>query len=317
MKLQTTPTERKPMVNAISELLGVPATYLRTPTYAFRIGCVIVNRDGTTDCDNPAELERLIPMLIESGYLAEAPVIVRDPSAEPETYQEPHEGKPQAEEPAATSVDEELYAAPRIQESGEAVTEMTLTVPITGMEPGDLRNLVFTLYSKQHLINKAVGGGELFIHDNVISRLQEIEFESTDQFIELLADFKGLDELRGISLDENHFSMSFPSDGRHTDDLTIYALLLSKVFESCKVTKRVRPILYSLGDNEKYLMHSWLIRLGCGGSDFKALRKRMTEGLAGFCAFPDQKRADKHKAKYAEIRRIRREISEEVTCHDE
>ncbi len=317
MTLQTTPTDRKPMVNAISELLGVPATYLRAPTYAFRIGCVIVNRDGSTDCDNPAELERLIPMLIESGYLAEAPIIARNPNAEPETYQEPHEGKPQAEEPVITSADDGPNAAPEIQESGEAVTEMTLTMPITGMGSGDLRNLVFTLYSKQHLINKAVGGGELFIHDNVISRLQEIEFESIAQLVELLADFKGLDELRGIALDENHFSMRFPSDGRHTDDLTNYALLLSKVFESCKATKRVRPILYSLGDNEKYLMHSWLIRLGCGGPDFKALRKRMTEGLTGFCAFPDQKRADKHKAKYAEIRRIRREVSEEVTDHEE
>ena len=35
----------------------------------------------------------------------------------------------------------------------------------------------------------------------------------------------------------------------------------------------------------------------------------MKGSLNGYCAFPDQNRADRHKAKYAEIRRIHREVS--------
>lgn len=300
MKLQTNPTDRKQMVKDISELLGTASRYMGIPTYAFEVGCVIVNRDGTTDCNDPEVLERLIPMLNENGYLAEVPAIECDPDTEPESCQEPTDA-----------------AAPEIQEHGEMVTETTLTIPIIGMEPGDLRNLIFTLYSKQHLLNKAMGGGFLFIHENVINRLQEIDLETNAQLIELLDDFRGLDELRGIRIDDTHFSMTVPFSGEHPDDMMLYAILLSKVFENCRATKRVRPILQALGDNEKYLMHSWLIRLGCGGPDFKALRKRMTDGLTGFCAFPDQARAEKHKAKYAEIRRIRRETNEEATSHDE
>ena len=93
-------------------------------------------------------------------------------------------------------------------------------------------------------------------------------------------------------------------------DFSLFATLVSKIIKACGETKHVRPNLQLLGDNEKYLMHSWLIRIGCGGPDFKDLRRRFTSNLTGYCAFPDQGRADKHKAKYAELRRIRREERE-------
>ena len=93
MTLQTNPSNRKQMVSAISELTGTPAVYRFTPTYAYDIGCVTVNRDGTTDCNDPDTLERLIPMLIENGYLAEAPEMEHADAPEQETIQEPVAGK--------------------------------------------------------------------------------------------------------------------------------------------------------------------------------------------------------------------------------
>ena len=38
----------------------------------------------------------------------------------------------------------------------------------------------------------------------------------------------------------------------------------------------------------------------------------MIGNLEGYCAFPDENRAQKHKDKYKEIRRIRKEINEEA-----
>ena len=76
-------------------------------------------------------------------------------------------------------------------------------------------------------------------------------------------------------------------------------------------TKRTKPVLQK-PENERYFMHSWLIRLGCGGPDSKALRRLMIGNLDGYCAFPDESRAQKHRDKYKEIRRIRREINEEA-----
>ena len=45
MKLNTHPENRKEMVRAISELTGLEATYMFTPTYSFQIGPITVNRD--------------------------------------------------------------------------------------------------------------------------------------------------------------------------------------------------------------------------------------------------------------------------------
>ena len=87
--------------------------------------------------------------------------------------------------------------------------------------------------------------------------------------------------------------------------------LLVKIVRCALSTKRTKPVLQK-PENERYFMHSWLIRLGCGGPDSKALRRLMIENLDGYCAFPDEARAQKHRDKYKEIRRIRREINEEA-----
>ena len=293
MTLQTNPSNRKQMVSAISELTGTPAVYRFTPTYAYDIGCVTVNRDGTTDCNDPDTLERLIPMLIENGYLTEAPEMEHADAPEQVTIQEPVAGK---------RIDPEAALA--------ELFELGISMPNDGLSMNQLRNIVFMLYSKQNLINKALGSNLLFIHTNVVTHLQENLPEDIHAFTAMLDDFKALGELTGLSITEEQITVNFPMEEDPFMDFSLFATLVSKIIKACGETKRVRPNLQLLGDNEKYLMHSWLIRIGCGGPDFKDLRRRFTSNLTGYCAFPDQGRADKHKAKYAELRRIRREERE-------
>ena len=323
MRLQTNPTNRKQMATAISELIGEPSTYLFTPTYAFQIGSVMVNRDGTTDCDDPAILERIIPMLIENEYLAEAPEQVQAPATEPDEIQEPEAIEEPSTEPETPEAEPEATNAATspepaaIQEPADEITQLELSMPHNGMDTNQLRNFVFTFYSKQNLLNKALNSDLLFIHDNVVTRLQEALPEDIEGLATMLEDFKVLGELTGLRIDAENVTVSFPFDGQPTDDLALFPELLNKVIKVCKETRHVRPNLQQLGENEKYLMHSWLIRLGCGGPDFKALRRRFTGALAGYCAFPDQSRADRHKAKYAEIRRNRRGACEGVASDAE
>ena len=59
----------KRQVQAISERLNSPAVYLRAPTYAYRIGGLRVERDGSIVSDDEALRETLRPMLIERGWL--------------------------------------------------------------------------------------------------------------------------------------------------------------------------------------------------------------------------------------------------------
>ena len=60
MTLQTTPADRREMVQAISERLNSPAVYLRAPTYAYRIGGLTVERDGSIDSDDEALYKYLL-----------------------------------------------------------------------------------------------------------------------------------------------------------------------------------------------------------------------------------------------------------------
>ena len=64
--------DRKAMVRRLSERLQTPAVYLYTPTYAFRIGEITVNRDASVS----GEREALLPAaecLLENGYITELP----------------------------------------------------------------------------------------------------------------------------------------------------------------------------------------------------------------------------------------------------
>ncbi len=285
MRLQTTPADRKQMVRDISQHLNEPAIYLRTPTYAFQIGSITVNRDGTIDCDQHEMLERLIPLLLEKGYLTEAPA--EETPLKESSIQE-HDGE-------------------STEDTGESAggTQLDIKLPLGDANVQGLRNLLFMLYSEQQLLNKAVGGGLLFIHEDAIPQIREAE--SVSQLREMLSGFEARGMVRGIALDEETFVMCFPVNEQHPDNCMIFGTLAARIFAICGKARQVQPKPHNLGDNEKYQMNSWLNRLGLRGPDFKALRKRMTEGLTGFCAFPDQKRADRHKAKYAEIRRIRRD----------
>ena len=321
---------RRELIAKLVEITGTPSSYLGMPSCAYQVGCYRVERDGSIAVENAADLEALRPTLVSLGYIDPEPesanveldTALSAPDAqanEPGEIQEPEATEESSTEPEPTEIaPETTEAAPSpeqhtIQEPAGEITQLDLSMPHAGMDTNQLRNFVFTFYAKQHLLNKALGSDLLFIHDNVVSRLQEALPEDIEGFVTMLEDFKALGELTGLAVDAENVTVSFPFNGQPTDDLALFPELLSKVIKVCKETRHVRPNIQRLGENEKYLMHSWLIRLGCGGPDFKALRSRLTGGLTGYCAFPDQSRADKHKAKYAEIRRNRREAGKVVT----
>lgn len=68
---------RKPLVQAISEFVGVKAVYMKTPTYAYKIGHFTVTREGNLefeDMSDRKEIERLIEYLAEKVLL---PILYR------------------------------------------------------------------------------------------------------------------------------------------------------------------------------------------------------------------------------------------------
>jgi hypothetical protein len=181
------------------------------------------------------------------------------------------------------------------------IERMEISVPAE-MTVEALANLTFLLYSKQYLMNRAVGSGFLVIPEVLISRLQEDRPDSPDAFSGLLNEYREQDALDGFDYQEGKATLSFPFDEHRPELWAAYANLLNRIVTAAQCAARVQPKLQK-PENEKYFMRSWLLRLGYGGEDMKTERKLLLANLNGSAAFPIPEAAERHKEKYAKLRR--------------
>lgn len=184
MTLQTNPAERREMVQAISERLGSPAVYLRTPTCAYRIGNLTVERDGSIVSDDDTLLETLRPMLIERGWLTDAV-------------------DSEAEAPAAK-------AEPTEQDS--ETTQMELSFPVEDWTVPQLKNLMHTLYSNQHILRRMTQSDALYIDRQLVGRLDEAQ--NLDDWEARLADGLAMDTWKGCRIQDGKFTFEATFDER-------------------------------------------------------------------------------------------------------
>ena len=184
------------MVQAISERLNSPAVYLRTPTYAYRIGGLTVERDGSIDSDDEALLETLRPMLIERGWLTDAAAADSEAAAD----QESGEGAVVNAGSEATAAD--YASAAKDSES----TDMELSFPVEDWTVAQLNNLLRTLYSNQYILRRMMRGDALYIDRLLMERLDETPAETLADFEAMLADGLATGMLRGCRVQDGRFT---------------------------------------------------------------------------------------------------------------
>ena len=274
MTLQTNPAERREMVQAISERLGSPAVYLRTPTCAYRIGGLTVERDGSIISDDDALLEALRPMLIERGWLTDAEASV--------TKTEP-------------------------TEQDSEITQMELSFPVEDWTVPQLKNFLHTLYSNQHILRRMMQSDALYIDRQLVERLSEVPMETLADFEALLADGLATGLLKGCRIQDGRFTLEAIRDDRDPARWQVYATLLSAILEHAKAAKRVFLRADADPENEKYRANSFLMRLGFGGPEHKPLRHVLLGHLNGYAAFRSAAGMQAHREKYAQLRRKQRE----------
>ena len=272
MTLQTNPAERREMVQAISERLGSPAVYLRTPTCAYRIGGLTVERDGSIISDDDALLEALRPMLIERGWLTDAEASV--------TKTEP-------------------------TEQDSEITQMELSFPVEDWTVPQLKNFLHTLYSNQHILRRMMQSDALYIVRPLMERLDEAQ---TPADLEArLADGLATGLLKGCRIQDGRFTLEAIQDDRDPARWQVYATLLCAILEHAKAAKRVFLRADADPVNEKYRANSFLMRLGFGGPEHKPLRRVLLGHLNGYAAFRSAAGMQAHREKYAQLRRKQRE----------
>ena len=287
MTITTNTTDRKALAKAIAEELGTTARYLGLPSYGYQIGDFTVDHDGNIIGEDFGALQ---DFLRRNGYVND------EPAADQEAVTE-------------AQPDEEVHA----DSEAEPITQMDISIPAHDVTVTQLKNLIFMLHSRQTLINRMTDSDCLNIPDILIDRLQESTPETLEDLTSLLDDSRAVAELTGFDFRDGKVSMTFPFDETQPTKWTAYANLLNRIYDAAMKATRVFPERVEPDDqNEKYLAHVWLQRLGYNGADFKAERKILLGHLKGYCAFGSGDKMQAHKEKYTALRRERRLAEQEA-----
>ena len=281
MTVTTNTTDRKALAKALADKLGTTAKYMGPPTFGYQVGDYIVDRDGNIEGE---DFEALRDFLQSIGCFPE-----------------------EETEPAGEQTEPEA-------ETTGTQDQVSISVPADGLTPVQMKNLIFTLFTKQYLIGKMTGGDLLNIPDNLIARLMENTPETMEDFKALL-DAAKEDGLTGFEFAEGKVTLTYAAHQDEPERNMLYAMLTARILKAAKEATRVFPERQE-PENEKYFARAWLLRIGYNGADSKAERNLLLKHLKGHSAFPNDEAAEKHKTKYAEIRKEKRQATQEVTSND-
>ena len=283
MTVTTNTTDRKALAKALADKLGTTAKYMGPPTFGYQVGDYIVDRDGNIEGE---DFEALRDILQSIGCFPEEETEPAGEQTEPET-----------ETPDSGTQD-----------------QVNISVPADDLTPTQMKNLIFTLFTKQYLIGKMTGGDLLNIPDNLIARLMENTPETMEDFKALL-DASKEDGLTGFEFADGKITLTSRAHQDEPERNMLYAMLTARILKAAKEATRVFPERQE-PENEKYFARAWLLRIGYNGADSKAERNLLLKHLKGHSAFPNDEAAEKHKTKYAEIRKEKRQTAQEVTSND-
>ena len=135
IEFHVTGSDRKALVTAMAEILGVKAKYMGMPSMNYEVDYFTVTKDGTVEFDDRAdseEIEQLLEGLADKGFVA-APAEMSEAWLEKRA--------------------EELSEEPSAEPQGETVG-LTVAIPLDKVAVGNLTNL---LDAKGGLIKKALG----------------------------------------------------------------------------------------------------------------------------------------------------------------
>lgn len=304
--------DRKAMVRRLSEYLQTPAVYLYTPTYAFRIGEMMVNRDATVS----GEREALLPAaacLLENGYITELPEELTEADSEAPMEKAPAQEAPAQAEPAEEAPEQET-PVPTAPADTEDISVTTLRIYEPGWTVQSLTNFMHMLYARQDLINRMLQMNCLRIDEAFIQALASDSMTCVGDFEALLHRAITEGQVTGVNIGHDAVLVELPWE-QDSIRWVFYSQLISACIKAAKTAKRVLPRRLD-SEADKYHANAWLARLGFGGPEHKELRSTLMGHLGGYAAFKTADRMQAHKDKLAEQRRIRRESMEEEHKHD-
>ena len=256
---------RKELVKAISQELGLDSRYLGMPSAAYQVGEYTIAKDGTVSGpDNRnliADLQGLHSFIPTSAEY-DAPTETADekdtPTFEdlPLTMEEELGlGRQHRDHWGEDGMQADDIPEPDEADTSEAeVHSLTIEMPKDGFTEATIANLRKLVESKASLIKKSIG---------------------TDN----------------LNIEETDTTLLFPwfSFGTDASNIEAYTQLVTALCTMAKEQKRItakeKPV-----DNEKYAFRCFLLRLGFIGSEYKHARKILMANMEGNGAFKSGQR---------------------------
>ena len=180
---------------------------------------------------------------------------------------------------------------------------LTVEVPLAQHTGTSLRNLINLLYTREGLINKALGTS-FRVDEGLTKALQDNACTLTTE--SLLGAVAAYESEHGKAID----GLSFTKERitftglPETDDaakMRTFTILCAMMNKQALVQKRIQAKVVS-DENEKYALRIWLTRLGMNGPEYKEARGVLMENLTGNSAFRTKAEEEKWKASQAKKR---------------
>lgn len=257
---------RKQLVQALGEFLGVRPKYLSVPTFNYEIQTeeetYTVDKDGviTTSAGEVVTMEEIM----QSQAI------------------QPVEDIPVDEAQIEVPPLEEL---PEVEDNAPPSDTFALELPLEGHTGSTLQNLVNMLASKQHLIMQAFETDVPFMESTFAKDLSIKGIGDVDSFITAIQEL-GTTRCSGLTIDLGKETFTVKLEGAPLTPMRITAFqeLMALVNQTAKRQKRA-SFKQSQDENPKYAFRTWLIRLGMNGDEYKETRKVLLQNLSGSGAY--------------------------------
>ena len=255
-------SDRKPLVETISQILDKPAVYQGAPSFSYIIGDYTVDRNGVLSYNSnihPDFAAVLINDLQERGFTAEK-ITVEDAAAEEIAIAEltMEESVTDAEITGETATEENAVGraegtvtanTAETAPDADAPTAFTVEIPDAGFTQETLENLKKIIVSKAALLKQALETDDLPI--------TECDGKITFPWF----------TLHGL-------------DGEADAYNRLVAALCKMAKNQKRVTATEKP-----AENAKFNMRLFLVRLGFIGDEYKTARKILLRNLTGNSAW--------------------------------
>lgn len=322
MRFQALVKERKTLISRLKDLTGEKPRYTFVPRCAYEIGPYVVEKNGDlTVAEESMDMEiiqtlqneNLLGDLLEGYIEPKMRVIRREP--DPVEEELPDVEEDASEQPQTSPAEEQPEEPQTIEEdkpSAEADNpfplNLSVSVPMEGMEVGSLRNLLNLLYSRGSLLSKAVGG-TFVVTEELLNQMEEAEPDCTADF---LATFRNHCEgVKGITFTAEKVTLDGFIEVPDADHVSCFQRLTALMVQMAKTQKHIQAKEVR-AENEKYAFRVWLLRLGMTGEQYKLDRKLLLENLSGHSAFRTPEDAEKAKQKHQKQKAKQAEGSENV-----